>query len=138
MLEKHPPSLGRVLKLDPALLDSPDYLANYPALAAFLASIRRSRGTPGFFLGRIRFAQEERPLDARGQAIQVWNNMFEGIAVFVVMTTIIGSLMWLIRTMIDYRRWARLTKVQQDVHTKLLDRFTVQRRPADLHADAGG
>jgi hypothetical protein len=29
-----------------------------------------------------------------------------------------------IRTTIDYRRWNRLTKVQTDVHTKLVDRFT--------------
>jgi hypothetical protein len=36
----------------------------------------------------------------------------------------IGLLIWLIRTLIDYRRWNRLAKVQTDVHTKLLDRFT--------------
>src|SRR5580704_5412833 len=36
----------------------------------------------------------------------------------------IGLLVWLIRTVMDYRRWNRLTKVQTDVHTKLLDRFT--------------
>ena len=36
----------------------------------------------------------------------------------------IGVLVWLIRTIIDYRRWNRLSKVQTDVHTKLLDRFT--------------
>src|SRR5262249_42980081 len=30
----------------------------------------------------------------------------------------------LIRTIIDYRRWSRLAKVQADVHAKLLDRFT--------------
>ena len=33
-------------------------------------------------------------------------------------------LVWLIRTIIDYRRWSRLAKVQTDAHTKFLDRFT--------------
>ena len=35
-----------------------------------------------------------------------------------------GTLAWLIRTAIDYRRWGRLAKVQAEAHTKLLDRFT--------------
>jgi len=36
----------------------------------------------------------------------------------------IGVLTWLIRTIIDYRRWSRLSKVQAEIHTKLLDRFS--------------
>jgi hypothetical protein len=31
---------------------------------------------------------------------------------------------WLIRQVVDYRRWARLSKVQAEAHTKLLDRLT--------------
>jgi hypothetical protein len=30
----------------------------------------------------------------------------------------------LIKTLIDQRRWSRLSKIQTDVHTKLLDRFS--------------
>ncbi len=33
-------------------------------------------------------------------------------------------MIWLIRTFIDYRRWLRLTRIQTDAHTKLLDRLT--------------
>ena len=36
----------------------------------------------------------------------------------------IGLLVWLIKTLVDYRRWNRLARVQTDVHTKILDRFT--------------
>ncbi len=32
--------------------------------------------------------------------------------------------MWLIKTLIEHRRWTRLSKIQTDVHTKLLDRFS--------------
>jgi hypothetical protein len=49
--------------------------------------------------------------------------MMAGVAVFVVLVSITGALMWLIRTVIDYRRWLRLSRVQAEVHTKLLDRF---------------
>src|SRR5512143_218205 len=33
VLRRYPPALGRVLKLDPALLGNPTYLAPYPGLA---------------------------------------------------------------------------------------------------------
>jgi predicted naringenin-chalcone synthase len=31
---------------------------------------------------------------------------------------------WLIKNFIDYRRWTRLSRIQTDVHNKLMDRFT--------------
>jgi hypothetical protein len=34
------------------------------------------------------------------------------------------SFFWTIRTIIDHRRWLRLSRVQAEVHTKLLDRLT--------------
>jgi hypothetical protein len=124
VLEKHPPSLGRVLKLDPALMHSPDYLATYPAVSAFLARHPEVARDPGYFLAGVRAEADDRPQDARTQAYRAWERMTEGALALCVMATIVGSLIWLIRTMIDYRRWGRLSKVQQDVHTKLLDRFT--------------
>jgi hypothetical protein len=36
----------------------------------------------------------------------------------------IGLVIWLIRTLVDFKRWSRLAKVQTDAHTKILDRFT--------------
>ena len=39
LLEKYPPSLGRILKLDTSLLNNEAYLAPYPALASFLITI---------------------------------------------------------------------------------------------------
>jgi hypothetical protein len=33
-------------------------------------------------------------------------------------------IVWLTRTLMDYRRWHKLARVQTEVHTKLLDRFT--------------
>jgi hypothetical protein len=50
--------------------------------------------------------------------------MLNVLGVFVGFGMAIGLLVWLIRTFVDYRRWSRLSRVQTDVHTKLLDRFT--------------
>ena len=35
-----------------------------------------------------------------------------------------GALIWIIRTIIEQRRWHRASKVHTEVHNKLLDRFT--------------
>jgi hypothetical protein len=41
--------------------------------------------------------------------------------VFVVVSSL---LIWLIRLVIDHRRWLRLSRVQTEMHTKLMDRLT--------------
>src|SRR5688572_8679152 len=51
LLKQYPPSLPRVLRLDPTLLSSPEYLKPYPALAAFLAQRPEVVHNPGYFFG---------------------------------------------------------------------------------------
>ena len=41
-------------------------------------------------------------------------------SVFLVMTL---GVAWLLRTIIDQRRWSRLTRTQSEVHNKILERF---------------
>ena len=36
----------------------------------------------------------------------------------------IGTVGWILRSGIDYRRWQRAMKIQTDAHTKLVDRLT--------------
>jgi len=38
--------------------------------------------------------------------------------------TVVALLVWIVRALIDHRRWLRLSRVQTDVHTKLMDRLT--------------
>jgi len=125
LLSKYPPSLGRVLKMDPTLLSNPDYLAPYPVLAGFLAQHPEVAHNPGYFLARVPGGDgAERPLDARGEVMALWRSMLDAISVFVVFLTVTLSLVWLIKTLLDWRRWSRLSRVQAEVHAKLLDRFT--------------
>ncbi len=56
--------------------------------------------------------------------IRTWNNMFAGFFVFLGFIVVTGALVWLVKTLVDYRRWYRLSKVQTEAHSKLLDRFT--------------
>lgn len=125
ILDKYPPALGRVLKLDPSLLNDQAYLTPYPALAAFLGAHPEVAHDPGYFLAGIPGADGfVRPTDAAGAAVDMWRNMFDAFSVFVIFITVTLALMWLIKTLLDWRRWTRLARVQADVHAKLLDRFT--------------
>src|SRR5262245_25387504 len=57
LLNQLPPSLGQVLRLDPSLLSSAEYLASYPRLAAFLKQHTEVVRNPSFFLGDVHFAE---------------------------------------------------------------------------------
>jgi hypothetical protein len=120
LLEQYPPSLAQVLRMDPSLLNNPEYLAPYPALKAFLTQHAEVAHNPGYFLGQYRY---EGPYDARRQALNLWEGVMAGLAGFTAALIVIFVLGWLLRTLIDYRRWLRISKIQTEVHTKLLDRF---------------
>ncbi len=124
LLSQYPPALGRVLKLDPTLLGNPAYLAPYPALAEFLARHPEVGHNPAYFLGFVRGAGEWQPPEVRSEAAMLWQNMMEALGVGAVFFTVMGTFAWLVRLLVDYRRWSRLAKVQTDAHNKLLDRFT--------------
>lgn len=121
ILRKYPPAVAGVLKLDPTLLNTDQYIAPYPEIGAFLAKHPEVRRSPAYYF---------EPVDTSGNsyyydpAERAWNNMMEMFAVGAIMIGIAGILAWLVRTAVDYRRWGRLSKVQAEAHTKLLDRFT--------------
>jgi len=122
LLERYPPALRSVLALDPSLLGDQPYLAPYPALGSFLNAHPEIARNPSFYLGAGLGGRLNR--DAATQILEMWSEVLGGLAVFAGFGLAIGLLVWLIRTLVDYRRWNRLVRVQTDVHAKLLDRFT--------------
>jgi hypothetical protein len=125
LLRQYPGSVGRVLALDPTLIDNGAYLEPYPELASFLAAHPEIKHNPGYYFANseISFRGPYR-LTPQDRALDMWNRAIEGFTIGAVILTIAGGLFWLIKTMIEHRRWSRLSKIQTDVHNKLLDRFT--------------
>jgi len=121
LLEHYPPALRSVLALDPSLADNQSYLAPYPALEKFLSAHPEIARDPVFYFGNPNTHERQDP-DSR--ILDMWREALTNAAIFAGFGMAIGLLVWLIRTLVDYRRWSRLAKVQTDVHTKLLDRFT--------------
>jgi hypothetical protein len=125
LLREYPSSVGRVLAMDPTLIDNPTYLEPYADLAAFFAAHPEVKHNPGFYLPNNEFNFRGNPrLTPQDRALDMWGHAIEGFTIGAVVLTIAGGLFWLIKTMIEHRRWSRLSKIQTDVHNKLLDRFT--------------
>lgn len=122
LLERYPPALRGVLGLDASLLTNQTYLAPYPALLNFLNAHPEIARNPAFYVGED--GPFNRPKDREARVLDLWEGVLGGLAGFIAAGIVIGLLTWLIRTVINYRRWNRLAKVQTDTHAKLLDRFT--------------
>jgi hypothetical protein len=120
LLRQFPPAVGEVLQRDPSLLGRPDYLAPYPALVAFLQQHPEIARNPAFFLGSFEY-DEPRPRD---RAFDMVRTVFDRASGMAMAALAAGVFIWLVRSLIDHRRWLRLSKVQAEVHTKLLDRLT--------------
>lgn len=122
LLERYPPALRGVLGLDPSLLSNQAYLTPYPALLGFLNAHPEIARNPSFYVAGN--GAVDRVRDRDREILDMWTEVLGGLAGLAAFGMAIGLIVWLIRTVIDYRRWNRLAKVQTDVHTKLLDRFT--------------
>ena len=124
LLRKFPPELGRILKMDPTMLANEQYLAQYPAVQQFLAAHPEIIRNPSFYLQFVQMSSDyTRPTDARGQALEMWDSVLQGIGVLLIITLISVVLAWLVKTVLNHRRWLRTSRIQTEVHNKLLDRF---------------
>ena len=120
LLGQYPPTVRQVLAIDPGLLGNEGYLSQYPALAGFLGAHPEIARNGAYYAG------EPQRFGVRQQfnSSSFNSEVFRGVSLLTVFSLVVCVLAWLIRTLIDYRRWNRLTSIQTDVHTKLLDRFT--------------
>ena len=119
LLQRYPPSVRHVLREDPTLMTNQQFLATYPALVAFLNQHPEIPLNPTFYIG----TPQEEQRSPGDRAFDMWRDFVQSLAIFAGFAMAIGLLTWLIRTFVDYRRWSRLSKVQAEVHTRLLDRF---------------
>jgi hypothetical protein len=121
VMRRYPPALGQILRLDPTLMTNPTYLAPYPVLQTFLTAHPDVMKNPTYYFGDNdggRYYEQDSPTQ------RIVRQVLDGIAMLTIFGTIVAVVTWLIRLLVDYRRWNRLAKVQAEAHTKLLDRFT--------------
>ena len=120
VMRQYPPAVGEIIQRDPSLLSKPDYMSAYPALGAYLEQHPEITRNPGFFFGGYEF-RERTPGD---RAANMMEEVLAGMAVGTGLLGFAGVFIWLVKTIVDHRRWLRTSKVQVEMHGKLLDRLT--------------
>ena len=123
VLDQYPPTLTQVLRLDPTLMTKGDYLTPYPALSNFLAAHPEVAHNPSFFIGQSNDWRTPE-YNSRTAALREIQEAFVGLLVFLGLMGVVGSIVYLLRGVIDHKRWVAATKIQNEAHNKLFDRLT--------------
>jgi hypothetical protein len=121
ILDLYPRSVGEVLRRDPSLMGRADYMASYPPLAQFIAQHPEiPRNVEYFFEGYGSWGGGRR-VSPEYEALGV---LLGGMAAMLAFAAVLSVLTWLVRAVIQHRRWVKASQVQADVHSKLMDRMT--------------
>jgi hypothetical protein len=122
LLRERPPEVARILNLDPSLLSDEAFLGKYPEVRDFIAKHPEVRHNPGFYLES--FSEPVHRDSVMGDVLQ-------NLTIFSVFSLIAFALGWLVRTVIEQKRWSRLSRTQSEVHNKILDRFSTSAELLD-------
>jgi len=141
------PKLTRAIKADATLLADEAYVSrNNPELAGFLRSHPEVVRNPEFYL----FFSPDFPREGGIKVAAVWSELHsydnppndfviqERILAFLVFVLILAALLWIFRIALESRKWNRLSKMQNDFYSKLLDKCgTNEELLASLRTSAG-
>jgi hypothetical protein len=73
-----------------------------------------------------------------GRPTYGFSGFMNDVVPFLVFVGVTLALLWILRTLLDNRRWNKMVKVQTETHAKLLDRFaSSQEMLAYVQSDAG-
>jgi hypothetical protein len=126
LLKRLPPAVGRVFRLDASLMRNPNYLTTYPALNTFLQQHPEIVNNPGYYLENVRLELWNPPMprDRQSEVLSLWRNTIESFTILTVILIISAGVLWIVKSVLEWRRWTRTSRIQSEVHTKLMDRFT--------------
>ncbi len=143
------PTLAEVVARDPSLLSNSDYVGRYnPALQRFLQDHPDIAHNPDFYLFNNLHAAGTQPAETLERKLWPQNSEPSGSRVsmelvsdgipFLVFLCVLGALLWLTHVLLENRRWNRIFKLQNDVHSKLIERFgTSQEVLTYMSTEAG-
>ncbi|HEY2468456.1 MAG TPA: hypothetical protein VGI45_11565 [Terracidiphilus sp.] len=144
------PTLTTVVSHDPSLLSNQEYVArNNPQLAAFLAAHPDVARNPEFYLFSHLKHSDGEPDEALERAVwpdvyrqqpeqSGWYRFWDSLVPLLAFVVALIAILWLARVFVENRRWNRIFKMQSDVHTRLIDKFTSNQELATyMQTEAG-
>ena len=129
------PTLARVVADDPSLLGNQEYIARYnPELAQFLQDHPETGRNPQFYLFSDLRDQGHRNYQLlhpksgfeypeQLQAHPGLEMLLNTVGPFLVFLCVAGVMVWLIRVLLQNRRWGKIFKMQSAVHGQLIEKF---------------
>jgi hypothetical protein len=112
LLNRNPAELTSLLVLEPGLLANEEFLAGQPELARFVKEHPEVGLQPSFYLAQY-----------GGRSGSDGPDIVEPLVTLFAFVLITFALGWITRTIIEQKRWNRLTRTQNEAHNKILDRF---------------
>jgi hypothetical protein len=129
------PTLTEVIASDPSLLANQEYVnRNNPELEKYLENHPEIVRNPDFYL----FANLPPGPGRRSDRLmrKTWNDQFRdqqggrasveiarSVGPFFMFLALFATLIWLVRILLENRRWGRIFTMQTQVHGKLIDRL---------------
>ncbi|MGA9670581.1 MAG: hypothetical protein WBQ94_15325 [Terracidiphilus sp.] len=142
------PTLTTVVEHDPSLLSNQDYVnRNNPQLGQFLSSHPEIARNPEFYLFSHLDGERDRDhaleravwpeLDQRPHSSGA-GEIIQPLSAVLAFACFLGTIIWLLRQFLENRRWSRIFKLQSEVHSRLIDKFSTNQELALYMAtDAG-
>jgi hypothetical protein len=128
-LDSHPEIQSDVIN-DPGRISDPNYIQNHVALQAFFESHPLVKADPRAYISPESWRYQYR----RSETDEIMGD----VAPFMVFLCCLLALIWVLRTVLENRRWNRSFKVHEEVHAKLIEKFTSgQDLTAYMTSDAG-
>jgi hypothetical protein len=90
-------------------------------LRDFLSQHPEVLRSPAFFIGQLQILGS---FPRRSRETEMVEDFMAGIFIFTMFVTAATFLGFIVKMAVDHRRWLRIARVQSEVHTKLLDRFS--------------
>jgi hypothetical protein len=146
------PDIAADLKGNPKLVSEPAYLSRHPELRAFLRShpevsqastaaafpqiytgfnyddplgreVQAGQCGPALKIQALQYELDKTRDEQYGRA-SGFNRIMDDMYPFLAFVIILGALLWVFRVILENRRWGKVAKVQSEVHSKLMEKFT--------------
>jgi len=143
------PQLANVVSSDPSLLSNVDYVSHSnPELAQFLTQHPEITRNPSFYLFQELRQPGQKSYDILepkegferhdGDTRPVSDRLMQDIAPILALAIFALATMWLVRVLIESRRWKRVFTEQSAIHGKLIDKMAnSQELLGYMETDAG-
>jgi hypothetical protein len=113
-LDEHPEIGSEVVRRPTAMSDT-NFLHDHPELQAFLESHPLVKSDPRAFISPREWKNEPPPSELA--------DFMSNLAPLTGFACALLAILWVIRTVLENRRWNRSFKMHEEVHTKLIEKF---------------